>query len=85
MTITIEVEVEGNYRSGKELSFNKAQEQWYPGEPEEIEGFKVFLTRFSKKENGKEISQKLEITDWLSSDEYEEIYNQYLEEMKEES
>lgn len=74
------VECEGNYRKGTPDYFDQAHGNWLPGDPEEIEDFKVFLSSSKALPGTSERSERrIEITEFLSEEEYETLYNEMLE------
>lgn len=80
--IELQVECEGTYRKGSPDYFDSSFGNWLPGDPEEVDNFKVFLRCPTPKKHHLQEPQ-LEITQFLSESEYEELYNAYLEQCRE--
>lgn len=70
----MEVRCEGEYFRGTSDNFDSNQMQWYPGDPEMLEDFSVYLV---KNNNGK--LEKLDITDWLTAAQIKKLEEQFIE------
>jgi hypothetical protein len=81
--ITISVECEGKFRGGSKDYFDHIFGNYLPGEGERIVNFKVFMTRPSR--SGEEGPyQRIDITNFLDEKDYDSLYDQYLEECRNE-
>lgn len=72
-TLEIDVDCEGSFREGTKAFFDPRQGQWYPGEYDSIESFKVFILR---------AGMRLEITDFLTYLQLEKLKNEFRERCK---
>lgn len=75
-SITLTLNCEGEYRKNYAEHFDTSFGNYLPGVPAHLENFHVFLTQTGKSD--------LDITKWLSEDEYQELYRKTLAAAQEE-
>lgn len=78
----IMLECEGEYVREERERFDKSFGNWLPLEQSELKKFRVYMTRTSKNLDGQTFKKRIEITDYLTQEEFIDIYNECMEQVE---
>lgn len=74
--IKITVECEGEYKSGTKDRYDSAHGNYLPGDPPEVDNFKVFLSRVIVDQRRVE---RVDITSFIDNDQLEDLKSEYMQ------
>lgn len=69
-SMILDLDCEGEFIRGSRASFNPGMGQWYPGEPDHVDNFAVYLI----KANG-----RINITQFLTEHQIEQLKEKFIE------